>query len=235
MKPSTKTQAKLAFVVPAAGAGSRFKDSLPKQYHKIDDLTVIEHTLRVLSEFDIEIVVALAPDDKIFETLKYPKDKVTTVDGGKTRAQSVLNALKHLELTSKPDWVLVHDAARPCVYPEDIDNLIEQCLSNDQGGLLVAPSIDTLKFTDGTVVQETLDRASIRRALTPQMFPLEALLLAIQTALDKGIDLSDEASYMEAVGDQPLMVDCGSANLKITVPHDLMIAKALIEEEMSHD
>lgn len=235
MKPSTKMQAKLAFVVPAAGSGSRFESELPKQYHKIDELTVIEHTLSALAPFEHPIVVALSPNDKVFETLEYPQSLVTTVKGGDARADSVLSALMHLKKTSNPDWVLVHDAARPCVFYEDIENLIEACLSQDKGGLLVAPSIDTLKFMDGTEVAATLDRSQIRRALTPQMFKLDELIQAMEHAQDKQLNVTDEASCMEAVGYQPVTVECLSANIKITVPHDLQVAKVLIEEEIKRD
>lgn len=226
-------QAKYAFVVPAAGNGSRFDSTLPKQYHKIDELTVIEHTLSALYPFEAEIVVAIAQDDTIFPSLEL-EPRVSTVVGGSTRADSVLNACRKLAKTSNPEWVLVHDAARPCIYYEDIQALLDKCLEANHGGLLVAPSIDTLKFTDGSQVQHTLDRAQVKRALTPQMFPLTALIQALEDAKQQGLTVTDEASCMEMMGHPVLTVECQSANLKITQPRDLQIAKVLIAEEF-HD
>lgn len=224
-------QTKLCFIVPAAGIGSRFCEILPKQYHKVDDLTVIEHTLNVLSHFDAQIVVAIHEQDTLFGELEVPKAiKVKTVIGGETRAQSVMNALESLKDTP-PDWVLVHDAARPLVSVEDIELLIDECVQYPPGGLLVAPSIDTLKYTDGTKVQETLDREQVYRALTPQMFQYQPLYKAYKSAIEQGLNITDEASTIEAAGFKPHLVVGESANFKITHPRDLVLAKAILQEE----
>ena len=215
-------------VVPAAGAGRRMGTDIPKQYLKIHGKAVIDWTLRtLLSHPDIEsVVVALGADDEYWpDTLSASDSRVRTVDGGKERCHSVLNALDMLVKEMSPgDYVLVHDAARPCVRGEDISRLI-RLAGTGVGGVLGVPVHDTMKRTDaeGKVV-ETVDRNRLWHAFTPQFFPLGLLRDSMKAALAAGVEITDEASAMEWAGYCPLMVEGAASNIKITRPDDLSLA-----------
>ncbi|MGK0172758.1 MAG: 2-C-methyl-D-erythritol 4-phosphate cytidylyltransferase, partial [Gammaproteobacteria bacterium] len=169
-------------VVPAAGIGRRVGGAIPKQYLEVAGAPIISHTLSVLcSHPSIEqVVVVLAPDDPwwpVITSCSSPKPSFgigarapLTATGGKERCHSVLAGVQHLRaLASGQDWVLVHDAARPCLAPADIDELISSVSADDAGGLLAAPVGDTLKQVgeDG-YISSTVDRTGLWRALTPQ-------------------------------------------------------------------
>jgi len=208
----------------------------PKQYLPLAGRTVIEHTLSRLGGHPgvNGVVVALAPDDPywtgVAPMLKVP---LYTVDGGEERCHSVLNALRRLrEVASPEDWVLVHDAARPCLRSDDIDRLIEQAGSHRIGGLLGVPVSDTVKRADSEgEVMETVDRTGLWRALTPQMFRIEVLYEALLAALERGLVVTDEASAIEAAGFRPLMVAGHADNIKITHPADLALAELFLKQQ----
>lgn len=222
-------------IVPAAGIGSRMDAGIPKQYLKIGELTILEHTLAKLAKVSgiKGIVLVLARDDLYFGELKHVPANVTTITGGCDRADSVLNGLKHLAATGNlSDWALVHDAARPCVNPAKIELLITSVLHAGRGGILAKPASDTIKVAnEQDNITETLDRSKLWQAHTPQVFPVGALLEAITQSKDKGLTITDEASAMEQLGVQPLLVRDDSTNIKITEPVDLVIAKALLALE----
>ncbi len=223
-------QAKCAFVVPAAGIGSRFGSHVPKQYAQIHGKSVLEHTLNALHQAlpDAPIVVAKSSQDHYFDriSLDYP---VITCEGGSTRAHSVLNALK--TLPHSVEWVLVHDGARCCVEVKDIENLVHQCTSQNQSGMLVAPSTDTLKQVKEGMVQTTIDRTLIYRALTPQMFKKDQLIEAIEQAMQRGLEMTDDASALEALGYPVMAIEGRATNIKITYPEDLAFAKNHLHQE----
>jgi 2-C-methyl-D-erythritol 4-phosphate cytidylyltransferase len=155
---------------------------------------------------------------------------VTTAIGGKERSQSVRNGLAALAGRASPDdWVLVHDAARPCVPRQDVDRLLERVSQHAVGGLLAAPAADTLKRagSDKEIV-ETVDRSGLWRALTPQMFRYGRLCEALDRALASGRLPTDEAQALEWVGERPVVVEGSTANIKITSADDLVIAVALM-------
>lgn len=213
-----------AVVIPAAGIGSRFKSDIPKQYTVVNGKTILEQTLDCfLAHSCISyIVVALHEEDDCWASLAIDDPRIVTVRGGPSRADSVLNSLRYLQqkITGQ-QWVLVHDACRPYLSATVLERLIVTVKSDTVGGILAIPSTDTLKkVVDGRIV-ETLPRESIWRAQTPQMFRLEVLAEAIETALMAGQVITDEASAIEQLGMQPLVVAGDVKNIKITVQEDL--------------
>jgi 2-C-methyl-D-erythritol 4-phosphate cytidylyltransferase len=223
-------------VIPAAGVGSRMGADIPKQYLQLAGKTVIERTLERLLQLPglANIVVALGEADPIWPGLEIRNDsRLHTVNGGKERADSVLNALYKLrQLADDDDWVLVHDAARPCVRLAEIDLLIETCLNREQGGILATPVHDTMKRSDSqNRIVGTVPRENLWHACTPQLFRIGELTEAIESALDSGYPVTDEASAMERAGQQPLLVECSLANIKITRPDDLALAEFYLRSE----
>lgn len=223
-------------VIPAAGKGARFGAAIPKQYLELLGKTVIEHALgRFASHPAIAgVVVAVAPDDEAWNGLPAARrDGVIRAHGGAERCHSVFNALEALRpLARANDWVLVHDAARPCLRHTDIDRLIEELGGHSAGGLLGLPVADTLKRCDvaGTI-QETVSRDNLWRALTPQMFRLGPLLEALRRAIDAGYLVTDEAAAMEYCGYKPRMVRGHADNIKITHPQDLQLAALYLAQQ----
>ncbi len=218
---------------------------LPKQYLRIADKTLLELTIECfIGHPDISgIVLVLAKDDMYWPGIANKFPDIMTVDGGDERCQSVLNGLKALAEkghvntevdarvdvgadASHDDWVLVHDAARPCLRRSDLDHLISSLSQHTVGGLLGLPMADTVKRcqSNGTVVQ-TVPRHDLWRALTPQMFRLERLTSALTQALADKVMVTDEASAIEHIGLQPQMVAGHSDNIKITHPEDLALAR----------
>ena len=223
-------------VVPAAGVGSRMGAEIPKQYLQLAGKTVIEQTLERLLQLPglANIVVALGAGDAVWPGLAIGNDsRLLTVNGGKERADSVLNGLYRLrQLADDDDWVLVHDAARPCVRLTDIEQLIDTCSSHGQGGILATPVHDTMKRSDShNRIVETVPRENLWHASTPQLFRLGELTGAIERALESGYPVTDEASAMEHAGQQPLLVECSLANIKITRPDDLALAEFYLRSE----
>lgn len=224
-------------VVPAAGVGKRMQSAVPKQYLPLYGRVVIEHTLqRLAAHAAIEaIVVATSDDDSYWPEIQteYIATPVYRVAGGVERCHSVLNALIYLQdKASHGDWVLVHDAARPCLRHTDIDLLIATVTRQGQGGLLGMPVRDTMKQVDAANrVEQTIDRSRLWHALTPQMFRLGDLHAALQAALANNQLVTDEASAMELAGIQPLLVEGHGDNIKITRPQDLDLAEFYLQQQ----
>jgi 2-C-methyl-D-erythritol 4-phosphate cytidylyltransferase len=225
-------------VLPAAGTGSRMGGDMPKQYLEICGATLLEHSLRALLRCEelSGIVVPLHPLDSRAALLPMMADaRVQTVIGAAQRCGSVLAALEALAVRAAPrDWVLVHDAARPCVRHGDIQRLMQVVISSGVGGLLAEPIVDTVKqATDSARVLRTLDRATLWRAQTPQMFRLGELLEALKQALARSMDVTDEASAMELAGHPVQLVEGSAGNLKVTVPTDLHLAAWYLQRQAS--
>ena len=224
-------------VVPAAGIGKRMLSSCPKQYLTIENTTILEHTVqRLLSHPAIDhVVIALGENDEYLPTTSLANNpNVTKVIGGKERVDSVLSGLKHLSAIKEP-WVLVHDAARPCVRHSDLTQLITYCLENDHGGLLASPVRDTMKQANNKQrVASTLDRSQMWHALTPQMYKTVELTSAITSVLANGIDITDESSAMEAQGYVSGLVKGSSDNIKITQPEDLLLAEFILNQQKNN-
>lgn len=223
-------------VVPAAGVGRRMGADVPKQYLPLQGRPVIEHTLaRLLSCPRVAAVcVAIGEEDGYWGQTAYADHPdVMVVAGGAERRDSVVNALRALAARAAPDdWVLVHDAARPCVRPDDIERLVERVTAHGAGGLLGRPVHDTMKRSDaaGSVV-ETVDRSGLWHAFTPQMFRHGPLLDALTRAIAAGVPVTDEAGAMEWAGLRPLMVEGRADNLKITRAEDLALADYLLSRQ----
>ncbi|MCQ8129304.1 2-C-methyl-D-erythritol 4-phosphate cytidylyltransferase [Methylomonas rivi] len=221
-------------VVPAAGVGTRMQADRPKQYLPLAGKTVIEHTLtRLLQSGAFQAVaVAISLEDPYWPELDISKHpNVITAPGGKERADSVLSALKALQgKADENDWVLVHDAARPCLTAEDIHRQIDTLKDDAVGGILALSSHDTLKHVDGNSITATVDRKHIWRALTPQMFKYGMLRDALQQT-EGNPAITDEASALELLGFQPKIVEGRPDNIKITRPEDLALAQFYMEQQ----
>lgn len=223
-------------VMPAAGVGRRMGGPMPKQYLSLGSRPVIEHTLECLLQHPrIEAVaVALGPEDGWWPDTAYADHpSVIRAPGGSQRCHSVLNGLAALEArAAADDWVLVHDAVRPCLRQIDIERLIDGLAGHAVGGLLGVPVRDTMKRSDSQgMVSETVPRDKLWHAFTPQMFRLQALRDALREALERGLLVTDEASAMELAGLQPQMIEGHADNIKITRPEDLPLAAFYLERQ----
>ncbi|HIV54700.1 MAG TPA: 2-C-methyl-D-erythritol 4-phosphate cytidylyltransferase [Candidatus Anaerobiospirillum stercoravium] len=240
-------------VVPAAGVGARMGAEVPKQYLKLDDKCVLEHTVLKLltSPFVHNVIVALSPDDPYFKyTCLVDLKRVIRVNGGSERVDSVLAGLK----ATRSSWVMVHDAARPLISLTDIEQLLlkvarTQLTPEDSplprteaycGGILVAPMADTVKQAQSIhggelhAIDRTLNRAHLWRALTPQLFGRTELMAAIEQGLSDRRAITDEASALERLGKKVLMVEGSPLNFKLTQPSDLLLTKALLSYLAPH-
>ncbi|MCC6597062.1 MAG: 2-C-methyl-D-erythritol 4-phosphate cytidylyltransferase [Rhodanobacteraceae bacterium] len=219
-------------VVPAAGRGARFGAAIPKQYTLLAGRPLLDWTLAALarSHCVAGIMLVLAADDVHWRARAEVEGKpLLTAVGGEERSASVLAGLRALPGVVAPtDFVLVHDAARPCIGAGDIERLV-QLARPAGGGLLAAPLRDTLKRADPDGrVAATEPRESRWRALTPQLFPRAALEQALASAHAAGIAVTDEAMAMERAGRHPLLVEGAETNLKVTTPADLELAAFLL-------
>lgn len=228
-------------IVPAAGVGSRMatnnRQSAPKQYLPILGRAVISHSLgKLLAVPEIaSVTVAIGAEDNYWQALPEAIDsRVTTVVGGQQRMESVLNALESLS-ADNDDWVLVHDAVRPCVRVADIQHLISELKDDPVGGLLASPADNTIKKVnaDQRVIM-TVDRDELCNALTPQMFRYGQLLTALKRARDEGLPVTDEASAIELAGLHPRIVMGDKFNIKITHEGDLTLAELLLRSEQEN-
>ncbi|HSU45039.1 MAG TPA: 2-C-methyl-D-erythritol 4-phosphate cytidylyltransferase [Casimicrobiaceae bacterium] len=225
-------------IVPAAGGGVRFGAATPKQYADLGGRSVLAHTLERLAELDATaIVVALAADDVRFDELIGARPDVLPLRcGGATRGATVRNALRAIApRCGDDDWVLVHDAARPCVPRESLARLVQELADDTVGGLLALPLADTLKRAaasdDPPRVMRTEEREGLWLAQTPQMF--RHRLLAAAHGLDAAGGCTDEAQAIEALAAtgvcaMPKLVRGSAANVKITHPGDLALAAAIL-------
>ena len=223
-------------VVPAAGSGRRLGGEIPKQYREIAGAPLMEHTLRaLLASPDIRgIVVAFDPSDRHADAINSLSDvRVHTVAGGAKRALSVLAGLDWLAKdASDDDWVLVHDAARPCLPLESLAALIDCARERREGAILAAPVSDTLKQVDDSArVARTVDRSTLWRAQTPQLFPLITLRRTLRQCLDELGEVTDEAMAMEWAGEPVHIVQGPPSNIKVTVEADLAYVDMILRAE----
>ena len=218
-------------LVPAAGSGARMGHELPKQYLPLAGQPLIFHALNTLcaSPEIATVFVVLAPGDTLFHTYDWSSFGAKLQPlfcGGGMRSETVLNGLLASEL-EPDDWVLVHDAARPCLTSEHLAKLIAEVRDDRVGGILAVPVADTLKRDDGNGrILRTENRAQLWHAQTPQMFRAGLLTQALQ----QPGGFTDEASAVEALGLQPKLVVCESGNLKVTFPQDMLLAELLLQQ-----
>ncbi|MGD8956001.1 MAG: 2-C-methyl-D-erythritol 4-phosphate cytidylyltransferase [Chromatiaceae bacterium] len=227
-------------IVPAAGVGKRMGNAVPKQYLELNQRAVIDHTIeRLLLHPAIDgLYLALSEDDRWWAETEFAgHPDLVRVPGGSERCWSVFNALQALQRRAAPDdWVLVHDAARPCVRRGDIDHLFAMLGGHEIGGLLGMPVRDTMKRTDSADrILETVGRSHLWHAFTPQMFRFGLLFEAMDGALGAGLLVTDEASAVEWAGHRPIMVEGHADNLKITRPEDLPLAAYFLDRQLHAD
>lgn len=232
----TKTPSVWA-IVPAAGAGRRMEAGLPKQYLQLNGKTLLQHTLsRVLDYPGLSgVVVVVAPGDRRVNDVAnaFKESRLEVVTGGVERCHSVLNGLHALAArAAEHDWIMVHDAARPCVSLRDLDRLFAAIRDEPAGGLLGMPVRDTMKRAGAdSHVMETVDRERLWHALTPQVFRFQMLLEALEGAIQAGVSVTDEAAAMERAGHRPLMVEGRADNIKVTRPEDLDLAAFYLRQQ----
>lgn len=229
--------AKCWAVIPAAGTGARMQSARPKQYLTLAGKTLLEYAIApfVQTPAITAVMIALHPEDHYFADLAISASKIKTTRGGGTRAQSVFNALQALqELTTggphPDDFVLVHDAARPCLKQAQLMHLVDVGKHAEHGCILALPVQDTVKQVHAEHIQTTLDRTQLWRALTPQMFRFELLYQALQACLQQGVVITDEASAVEHMGLQPQVLAADSSNIKVTTMDDLHIAELYLQD-----
>jgi 2-C-methyl-D-erythritol 4-phosphate cytidylyltransferase len=235
--PSATTQ-HLYALIPSAGTGARAGSSEPKQYRDIAGIPMVIHTLRAFSAVSRikQGLVVVAPNDnlmlRLLDKYEITQFQVARV-GGMQRSDTVLAGLNTLlaKGAQSDDWVLVHDAARCLITPQQIDGLIDAVTSDPVGGLLAQPLADTLKSADHNRVVATVTRVDKWLAQTPQMFRIGPLKLAIEQA---GSTVTDESSAMESMGLHPLLVACDSHNFKVTYPQDFALAEAIFHMRNNH-
>ena len=225
-------------IVPAAGTGVRSGLDIPKQYQLLLDKPMLHHVLDVLSshpDIDGVCLVLSVEDTRWVGIHKWHSKTLRTCVGGVERSESVLLAITSLQdVLGKEDFVLVHDAARPCLRFEDLNNLIEQASQHPVGALLAGKIKDTVKRSDQeSQVEGTLDRSLLWRAFTPQMFSAISLQRALQHAKQEGVQITDESSAMERLGLSPLLVEGSDDNIKVTLASDFALAEAILSARNS--
>jgi len=224
-------------IIPAAGQGTRMAALIPKQYLKLQQGLVLEHSISTLiaSKCFTKVVVGLAADDvywpQVAPTLQ---SSVQTIPGGKTRSATVLNALYALKDQAKSDdWVCVHDAARPCLTLPVLKGLLETVGEHPVGGILAIPIQDTLKYVNTHhIIQSTINREQIWQAQTPQLFRFGLLVAALEAAQHQGLIVTDEAQALEYRGAEILIVPGERSNLKLTYPDDLALADWYLSQQV---
>lgn len=236
----TEPLPKIYSLVVAAGVGKRFGGDLPKQYTQIHDKTVLQHSISALSQVRhlSECYLVIADTDDIAKNLSFDMP-IRWVTGGAERINSVFNGVQAIVQTLEcldNHWVLIHDAARPCVKPADIENLIDKVIKDavgqQSGGILAVPVRDTVKkvaqIDQQPVAETTLDRNHLWLAQTPQLFPLARLYRYLTQAIEQGIAFTDEASLFENFNHTPMLIEGSHCNIKLTFAEDLTIARALL-------
>ncbi len=226
-------------LIPAAGAGLRMQAAVPKQYLPLRGRPVILQTLERLCHYPrlSGVMVGISSGDRHWQAHETEAERLPkflgTYPGGDTRAHTVVNGLKALGAHAHDsDWVLVHDAVRPCVRLADIDALVNVIETNGDGGLLALPVADTVKRADAAGrVRETVSREGLWRALTPQMFRIGPLRAALEKVLAKGGEITDEAAAIEMAGGHPRLVAGHADNIKITLPGDLVLAELFLKQQ----
>jgi 2-C-methyl-D-erythritol 4-phosphate cytidylyltransferase len=223
-------------LIPAAGQSVRFGGTTLKQYAHLLGTPVISHSMAAVLRHGAvsSVTVALAEDDGIFDDLVRPGfPGVLTCTGGASRAQTVMNGVNFIA-SHHPDceWVLVHDAARPCLSTADLARLLDHGLQSGSGAILAVPVNDTLKLADDAgYIEQTVDRERYWAAQTPQLFRIGVLREHLAAALAAGLTPTDEAQAMEQAGIRPLLVEGSTTNIKITGSEDLALAEFILQRQ----
>jgi len=229
-----REQIKVWAIIPAAGIGKRMNSTIPKQYIQLAGKTILEHSVsKLLASHEVAgAIVGICANDENWNQLKIDHPRfLNSYSGGSERIHTVLNGLQYLQNhASEKDWVLVHDAVRPCVEVEDINKLIKCGLKSESGAILAHKIVDTVKrVNEKEEIQKTLDRNELVLAATPQLFPISLLKKALTQAIEKGKISTDESAAVEALGLNPLIIEGKRTNIKITAAEDLEIAKRIMQ------
>lgn len=228
-------------VLPAAGSGRRMQQAVPKQYLQVLGKSLLQHTLENLGGLSELACIALAvsPQDAHIDSVLASlspqlREKVLLVQGGAERADSVRAAVMALAAQAAPqDWILVHDAVRPCVSHDDVRCLLTALQNEPAGGLLAQPVRDTLKRADVRgYVQATVDRERLWQAATPQVFRYGILRQALEHCATQGLLVTDEAAAVEALGLPVKLVQGHADNIKLTWPEDLAMIETLLRARL---
>ncbi|QCI21709.1 2-C-methyl-D-erythritol 4-phosphate cytidylyltransferase [Buchnera aphidicola (Hyadaphis tataricae)] len=223
---NNKVPPKIIAIVPASGMGTRMKSSIPKQYIKIKGYTILEYTLKtlLLHPAITHIIVSLNKSDNYFYKLSISSHlRITSVIGGKKRINSVLSGLS---VKTNANWVIIHDAVRPCLKYQDLSKLIDVVHTKLIGAVLARPVSDTIKYSDkNKTVLCTINRTNLWHALTPQLFQIHILKNCLYKIIKKKIDITDEASALEYYGYYPVLILGSASNIKITYPEDIALAE----------
>ncbi|MEX2367211.1 MAG: 2-C-methyl-D-erythritol 4-phosphate cytidylyltransferase [Pseudohongiellaceae bacterium] len=222
-------------IIPAAGLGRRMGATVAKQYLRIDHRTILELTIERLHRIGRleKIVLVLHPEDSSWTFLNTSHySNIVTAAGGEERCHSVLNGLEYLKNEAADnDWILVHDAVRPCVSVGDIEKLISVLADDPVGGILASRVRETVKRAGGDTILETLNREDLWLAATPQMFRYRILHDAMEAAIGNNLQATDEAAAVEAMGLNVKLVTGRSDNIKVTHPEDIELARFILEQE----
>ena len=227
---------KYFLVVPASGIGQRMNSKIPKQYLKLENgLSILDQCLKsaLSSELISGFIIAIDKKDKLFKSSVFATHEklISIVNGGKERFHSVQSALSSLNEIAKPDdWILVHDAVRPCIKKADIVKLIEEVGDDKVGGILASGVVDTVKQKNNNGLVSTIDRKKLYLAQTPQMFRFGILKEAIEKAIKLNIHITDESEALENLGYSIRIVDGSSSNIKITTQKDIDLANYLLKQ-----
>ena len=223
-------------IIPAAGDSSRYSGEIPKQFLRVDGRTVLELSIKPLLDFSecLGVCVLVPPEDQYHKALEIKDNpKIFLVEGGTSRIDSVSKGVKFWQQSELSyDYILIHDAARPCLRSSDVQQLLDSIDSEVDGVVLGIPCSDTIKkvSAEGSLVLNTLDRSKLWRAFTPQIFRKEVLQ---KNALEENIEkeFTDEASLVEANGGKLKMVKGFEDNIKLTFPEDLGLIKSILSSQ----
>ena len=223
-------------IIPAAGDSSRYSGEVPKQFLKVDGRTVLELSIKPLLDFSecLGVCVLVPAEDQYHKTLEIKNNpKVFLAEGGTSRIDSVSKGVKFWQQSELSyDYILIHDAARPCLRSSDVQQLLTSIDGEVDGVVLGIPCSDTIKkvSAEGSLVLNTLDRSKLWRAFTPQIFRKEVLQ---KNALEENIEkeFTDEASLVEANGGKIKMVKGFEDNIKLTFSEDLGLIKSILSSQ----
>tara|TARA_B100001245_G_scaffold96731_1_gene70225 strand:+ start:54 stop:758 length:705 start_codon:yes stop_codon:yes gene_type:complete len=223
-------------IIPAAGDSSRYSGEVPKQFLRVDGRTVLELSIKPLLDFSecLGVCVLVPPEDQYHKALEIKDNpKIFLVEGGTSRIDSVSKGVKFWQQSELSyDYILIHDAARPCLRSSDVQQLLTSIDGEVDGVVLGIPCSDTIKkvSAEGSLILNTLDRSKLWRAFTPQIFRKEVLQ---KNALEENIEkeFTDEASLVEANGGKLKMVKGFEDNIKLTFPEDLGLIKSILSSQ----
>lgn len=224
---------KIFGLIPAAGVGARMRADRPKQYLSLGSQTLLERSVRcLLADARVaQVYIVVARDDAMAATLPLPARCGILVAGGPTRAETVRNGLRLIKgVAASDDWVLVHDAARPCLQAAELAALIDGGGRDEHGGLLAVPISDTVKRAHEGRVAQTVERTGLWRALTPQFFRVDVLDRALEQSASLAM-VTDEAAAVELLGLYPRLIEGSAANIKVTTGADMLLAEAILRQQ----